>query len=58
MRELFIKIQRDEASGDWSIEINGRFYEYISAEVMEELVIVAVIEAERVLTEPTSQRVH
>ena len=40
------------------IEINGRFYEHISAEVMEELVIVAVIEAERVLTEPTSQRVH
>jgi len=42
---------------DWSVEINGRPYERLSAEVMEELVAVAVIEAEVSSIEPASQTI-
>jgi hypothetical protein len=51
MRELIVKIRLNETQ-DWSVEINGRPYEHISADVMEELVAVAVIETEMSLIEP------
>ena len=57
MRELLIKIQLNEAL-DRTVEINGRPYEHISADVMEDLVAAAVVETELSLIEPNCQTVH
>jgi hypothetical protein len=57
MRELMIKIGLTDKH-DWSIEINGRRYEHISAEIMEELVVAAVIETEMTLTNLATEAIQ
>jgi hypothetical protein len=57
MRELIVKIGLTDKH-DWSLEINGRRYEHISAEIMEELVVAAVIETEMTLTELATQTIQ
>jgi hypothetical protein len=57
MRELVIKITLTDKQ-DWSIEINGRLYEHISAEIMEKLVVTAVIETEMTLTELATKTIQ
>jgi hypothetical protein len=57
MRELVIKTTLTDKQ-DWSIEINGRLYEHISAEIMEELVVTAVIETEMTLTELATKTIQ
>jgi hypothetical protein len=53
MKELNIKICRNEEAGDWSIVINGLRYEHVSRQILEDLVECAVIVAENSLTGPT-----
>jgi hypothetical protein len=57
MRELVIEIRLTDKR-DWFIEINGRRYEHISAEIMEELVVAAVIETEMMLTELSTETIQ
>jgi hypothetical protein len=53
MKELNLKIWRNEEAGDWSVVINGLGYEHISSQILEDLVECAVIVAENSLTGPT-----
>jgi hypothetical protein len=57
MRELTLAIRLTDKH-DWSIEINGRKYEHISAEIMEELVVAVVIETEMTLTELATETIQ
>ena len=57
MRELVLAIRLTDKH-DWSIEINGRKYEHISPEIMEELVVAAVIETEMMLTELATETIQ
>jgi hypothetical protein len=57
MRKLVIEIRLTDKH-DWSIEINGRRFEHISAEIMEELVVAAVIETELTLTELATETIQ
>jgi hypothetical protein len=49
MREINIKLWRNEELHDWSIEINGRFHEHISSEGLTDLVEGALIVAAKSL---------
>lgn len=57
MRKLVLEISLTDKQ-DWSIEINGRRYEHILAEIMEELVVAAVIETEMKLTELATETIQ
>jgi len=45
MREINIKLWRNEELHDWSMEINGRFHEHISSEGLTDFVEGALIVA-------------
>jgi hypothetical protein len=49
MREINIKLRRNEKQHDWSMEINGRFHEHISNEGLTDLVEGALIVAAKSL---------
>jgi hypothetical protein len=49
MREINIKLFRNEELHDWSMEINGRFHEHISNEGLTDLVEGALIVAAKSL---------
>jgi hypothetical protein len=49
MREINIKLWRNDAFRDWSIEINGRFYEHVPNDGLTELVEGALIVAAKSL---------
>lgn len=53
MREINIKIWRNEDLRDWSMEINGRFHEHISSEGLTDLVEGALIVAAKSLIQPS-----
>jgi hypothetical protein len=53
MKELNVKIWRNEEAGDWSIVINGLRYEHVSRQILEDLVECAVVVAENSLIGPT-----
>ena len=57
MRKLVLEIRLTDKQ-DWSIEINGRLYEHISPEILEELVVAAVIETEMTLTELATKTIQ
>jgi hypothetical protein len=49
MREINIKLCRNEELHDWSIEINGQCHEHVSSEGLTELVEGSLIIAARSL---------
>jgi hypothetical protein len=49
MLEINIKLWRNHASADWSIEINGQLHEHVSTQEMEDLVEATMIVAEKSL---------
>jgi hypothetical protein len=52
MREINIKLWRNDELLDWSMEINGRFHEHISNEGLTDLVEGALIVAAKSLIQP------
>ena len=55
MQEINIKLWLDDAQA-WSIEINGLRHERVCSEIMEDLVEVAMILAQRSLTKAATRR--
>jgi hypothetical protein len=55
MQEINIKLWLNDAQA-WSIEINGLRHERVCSEIMEDLVEVAMILAQRSLTEAATRR--
>ena len=53
MREINIKLWRNEERHDWSMEINGRFHEHISNDGLTDLVEGALIVAAKSLIQPS-----
>jgi hypothetical protein len=53
MREINIKLWRNEELHDWSMEINGRFHEHVSNEGLTDLVEGALIVAAKSLIQPS-----
>ena len=51
MREINIKLWRNDRAEDWSIEINGLRHEHVCAQEMEDLIEAAVSIAEKSLTD-------
>lgn len=49
MREINIRLFRNDERHDWSVEINGRFHEHVSNEGLTDLVEGALIIAARSL---------
>jgi hypothetical protein len=49
MREINMKLWRNDEFNDWSIEINGRFHEHVRDEGLTELVEGALIVAAKSL---------
>ncbi len=53
MRELSFKIWRNQQNQNWSIEINGKSYEFISLDSVNQLVKDALIDAEESMVNKT-----
>jgi hypothetical protein len=53
MREINIKLWRNEELHDWSMEINGRFHQHVSNEGLTDLVESALIVAAKSLIQPS-----
>jgi hypothetical protein len=49
MREIHIKLQRNDELKDWAMEINGRLHEHVSDEGLTDLVEGALIVAAKSL---------
>jgi hypothetical protein len=49
VREIHIKLQRNDELKDWSMEINGRLHEHVSDEGLTDLVEGALIVAAKSL---------
>jgi len=49
MREINVKLWRDDAAKDWSIEINGLRHDHVCAQEVKNLVEAAMVVAERSL---------
>jgi hypothetical protein len=58
MREINIKLWRNEELHDWSMEINGRFHEHVSNEGLTDLVEGALIVAAKSLIQPSVSGEH
>jgi hypothetical protein len=56
MHEISIKLWRNHLEQDWSAEINGKRYEYVAIELIEELVERALLRAEESLTQLVTRR--
>jgi hypothetical protein len=54
MREINMKLWRNDESMDWSMEINGRFYEHIPNDGLTELVESALIVAAKSLIQSSA----
>ncbi len=54
MRELSFRIWRNQQEQNWSIEINGKSYEFISLESVNRLVKDALIDAAESVADKTS----
>jgi hypothetical protein len=46
MQQLNVKLSHNEREQNWSVEINGKSYDFISIESVKELVKDALIDAE------------
>ncbi len=58
MQEIILKLWRNDNEQDWSLEINGLPYEYVSAETLEDLAEAALSVAENSLTEAATRQPH
>jgi hypothetical protein len=56
MQEIEIKLWRHDEEEDWSIEVNGKLYQHVSATTVDELVEYALVAAEQALLAPVSPR--
>jgi hypothetical protein len=56
MQEINVKLWRNHGQQDWSVEINGKRYESVAIELIEELMERALIDAEESLIEATARR--
>ncbi len=56
MQEIILKLWCNNDATDWSVEINGLRHDHISAEIMEDLVEVAVIVAEESLANAATRQ--
>jgi hypothetical protein len=54
MQQLNVKLRRNEKEQNWSVEINGKSYEFISMKEVDELVKRALVNAQESLTDTTS----
>jgi hypothetical protein len=54
MQQLNVKLRRNQHEQNWSVEINGKSYEFISIEEVDELVKRALINAQESLTDATT----
>ncbi len=55
MQQLNVKLRRNHQEQNWSVEINGKSYEFVSIEEVDELVKRALINAQESLTDATTQ---
>ena len=55
MQQLNVKLRRNHQEQNWSVEINGKSYEFISIEEVDELVKHASINAQEILTDATTR---
>src|SRR5580658_9915728 len=51
MHEIKLKVWLDDRAGDWSIEINGVRHEHVTSEILEDLVEVELIKAQKALSD-------
>jgi DNA-binding protein YbaB len=58
MQEFEVKLFRNHREGDWSVEINGKRYDSVSIEFVEDLVKRALNDAKQSLTEAAKRRPH
>jgi hypothetical protein len=54
MREINIKLWRDNDRGDWSMLINGRFHEHVADDGLSDLVEGALIVAAKSLIQASA----
>jgi hypothetical protein len=52
MREIHIILWRHEEEDNWSVQIDGKLHQYVSARTIDEVVEYAVVAAEQALLEP------
>jgi hypothetical protein len=55
MREINIKLWRNDELKDWSMEINGRFHEHVPDEGLTDLVEAALIVAAKPLIQTSAE---
>jgi hypothetical protein len=58
MQEIILKLWRNDDAQDWSLEINGKRYDHVSAEILEDLAEAALVAAENSLMEAAGRRPH
>lgn len=56
MQEINLRLWRNHGQQNWSAETNGKRYESVAIELIEELMERALIAAEQSLIEATSRR--
>jgi hypothetical protein len=54
MQQLNVKLRRNHKEQNWSVEINGKSYEFLSIEEVDELVKHALSNAQESLTDATT----
>jgi hypothetical protein len=54
MQQFNVKLRRNQQEQNWSVEINGKSYEFISIEEVDALVKRALINAQESLTDATT----
>jgi hypothetical protein len=55
MQQLNVRLRRNRQEENWSVEINGKSYEFISIEEVDELVKRALTNAQESLTDATTR---
>jgi hypothetical protein len=55
MQQLNVKLRRNHQEENWSVEVNGKSYEFISIDEVDELVKRALTNAQESLTEATTR---
>jgi hypothetical protein len=56
MRQLNVKLKRNEREQNWSVEINGKSYDFIPIESVKELVRDALIDVEESVPDRTQHK--
>jgi hypothetical protein len=56
MHEIKLKVWLDDQAGDWSVEINGVRHEHVTSEILEDLVEVELIKAQKILSDAAARK--